>query len=148
MTMQEVRDEHKDSEGDPQIRAKREGLRRARAKRRLAAAVPRATVVLTNPTHYAVALKYEQGVDAAPVCLAKGTDLIAAQIRRIAREHDIPIVENKPLARALHDMTEVDAQIPVAHWQAVAEIIAFVIDLRRNVRRDPPRGSALRLAGD
>lgn len=145
MTLQEVRDEHKESEGDPQIRARREGLRRARARQRLAAAVPKATVILTNPTHYAVALRYETGTDRAPVCVAKGTDLMAAQIRRLAREHDVPVIENRPLARALHDAARVDAEIPVEHWQAVAEIIGYVLDLRRNIRRPLPAGASLRI---
>jgi flagellar biosynthetic protein FlhB len=144
MTLREVRDEHKDSNGDPQIKAKREGLRRARARQRLATAVPRATVVLTNPTHYAIALRYESGTDPAPVCVAKGTDLMAAQIRKLARENDVPVVENRALARALYDVAEVDAEIPVDHWQAVAEIIGYVLDLRRRILRQPPAGSSLR----
>ncbi|MGI3170937.1 flagellar biosynthesis protein FlhB [Pseudooceanicola sp. C21-150M6] len=144
MSVQEVRDEHKDMEGDPQIRAKRERERRKRSQQRIATAVPKSTVILTNPTHFAVALKYENGEDAAPVCMAKGADLMAAQIRRIAREHEIPIVENKPLARALHDVAEIDEEIPYEHWQAVAEIIGYVMDLQRNIDRDPPQGSALR----
>jgi flagellar biosynthetic protein FlhB len=145
MTPREVRDEHKDSEGDPQIRARRDGLRRARARQRLTAAVPRATLILTNPTHYAVALRYESGLTSAPVCVAKGTDLMAAQIRLLARKHDVPIVENRPLARALHDVAEVDAEIPIDHWQAVAEIIGYILDLKRNIHRQPPPGSSLRL---
>ena len=84
------------------------------------------------------------GVDQAPVCVAKGTGLMAAQIRRIARENDVAIVENKPLARSLHALVEVDSQIPVEHWQAVAEIIGYIMDLRRNIRRKPPGGSQLR----
>jgi flagellar biosynthetic protein FlhB len=144
MTLREVSDEHKDSNGDPQIKAKRVGLRRARARQRLATAVPRATVVLTNPTHYAVALRYESGTDPAPVCVAKGTDLMAAQIRKLARENDVPVVENRALARALYDVAEVDAEIPVDHWQAVAEIIGYVLDLRRRILRQPPAGSSLR----
>ena len=101
-------------------------------------------MILTNPTHYAVALRYEPGIDVAPVCVAKGADLLAARIRELAREHEIPIVENKPLARTLHAAIEVDQTIPVEHWQAVAEIIGYVMDLRRNIRRAPPEGSALR----
>ncbi|MGR3379434.1 EscU/YscU/HrcU family type III secretion system export apparatus switch protein [Salipiger abyssi] len=144
MSFQEIKDEMKETEGDPQIRAKRLGLRRERARQRIAAAVPRATVILTNPTHYAVALKYENGVDLAPVCLAKGTDLMAAQIRRLARDSEIPIVENRPLARALYDVSEIDREIPVEHWEAVAAIIGYVLDLERNIRRAPPEGSRLR----
>jgi len=102
-------------------------------------------VIVTNPTHYAVALKYEQGSDAAPVCVAKGADAVAARIRQIARENEVPIVENKPLARTLHATIEVDDTVPVEHWQAVAEIIGYVMDLRRNIRRAPPKGSVLRV---
>ncbi|MGC9369194.1 MAG: flagellar biosynthesis protein FlhB [Paracoccaceae bacterium] len=144
MSIKEVRDEHKEAEGDPQLKVRREEIRRKRARQRVAAAVPTASVVLTNPTHYAVALRYQPGVDTAPVCVAKGADLMAAQIRRLAREHEVPMVENRPLARALHATVEVDDQIPVEHWQAVAEIIGYVMDLRRNIRRKPPAGSSLR----
>ena len=144
MTVKEVRDEMKEAEGDPLIKGKRAALRRQRAQQRIALAVPKANVILTNPTHYAVALKYEQGVDMAPVCVAKGTDLMARQIRIIAHDHEIPIVENKPLARALHDVVEVDATVPVEHWEVVAEIISFVMDLQKNPRRKPPVGSTLR----
>lgn len=146
MSMRELRDEFKDSEGDPYIKAKRGEIRRKRARQRIAVAVPTATLVLTNPTHYAVALKYVPGVDQAPVCVAKGTGLMAAQIRRIARDNDIAIVENRPLARSLHALVEVDSQIPVEHWNAVAEIIGYIMDLRRNIRRKPPAGSQLREA--
>lgn len=144
MSLKEVRDEHKDSEGDPQIRARRAELRRARARQRMAQAVPTASVILTNPTHFAVALKYEQGKDDVPICVAKGADVMAHRIREIARAHDIPMIENRALARALHAAVEVDERIPVEHWQAVAEIIGFVMDLRRSVRRKPPAGSTLR----
>lgn len=144
MSMKELRDEHKETEGDPLIRAKRMGLRRERARQRLATAVPRATVILTNPTHYAVALKYESGKDVAPICLAKGTDLVAARIRSLAAEAEIPLIENRPLARALHDVAEVDKEIPVEHWEAVAAIIGFVMDLKSDKRRAPPEGSRLR----
>lgn len=144
MSMQEIKDEHKDTEGDPHIRAKRMQLRRERARQRIAQAVPRATVVLTNPTHFAVALKYESGVDMAPVCVAKGADLLAARIRELARESDVPIIENKPLARALHGAAEIDKQIPIEHWEAVAAIIGYVMDMQRNIKRPLPEGSSLR----
>lgn len=144
MSVQEVRDEMKESEGDPQIKGRRAALRRARARQRMASAVPSASVILTNPTHYAVALKYEQGVDHAPVCVAKGADLMARRIREIAFEHDVPIVENKPLARSLYDQVEIDQMVPMEHWQVVAEIISFVLDLRHNRHRKPPEGSSLR----
>ena len=144
MSVQDLRDEQKEFEGDPLIRAKRAEQRRKRAMQRITTTVPTATVVLTNPTHFAVALKYENGTDQAPVCVAKGTDLMAAQIRKVARDHEVPVVENKPLARALHDVAEIDAEIPFEHWQAVAEIIGYVMDLSHNIHRLPPAGSSLR----
>jgi flagellar biosynthetic protein FlhB len=144
MSIKEVRDELKESEGDPLIRGKRAQLRRQRATQRIDAFVPQADVILTNPTHYAVALKYEQGVDMAPVCVAKGADLMARQIRLIAHEHEIPIIENKPLARSLYDVVEIDDQVPVEHWEVVAEIIGFVMALKTDPRRKPPAGSELR----
>ncbi|MFY0597985.1 MAG: flagellar biosynthesis protein FlhB [Cognatishimia sp.] len=144
MSVKEIRDEMKEAEGDPLIRGKRAQLRRQRSQQRIAAFVPQADVILTNPTHYAVALKYEQGVDAAPVCVAKGADLMARQIRLIAHEHDIPIVENKPLARSLYDVIDVDERVPVEHWEVVAEIISFVMALKKDPRCKPPVGSELR----
>ncbi|MBR9893196.1 flagellar biosynthesis protein FlhB [bacterium] len=144
MSVKEIKDEVKETEGDPLIRSKRMNIRRERARQRLAQAVPRATVVLTNPTHFAVALKYENGVDMAPVCVAKGADLLAARIRELAKENEIPMVENRPLARALHDVAELDRPIPVEHWEAVAAIIGYIMDLERNIRRTPPEGSSLR----
>ncbi|MBM2575663.1 flagellar biosynthesis protein FlhB [Jannaschia sp. Os4] len=144
MTHKEIRDEHKDSEGDPVLRARRDGVRRARARQRMATAVPQATVVITNPTHFAVALRYVAGRDAAPVCVAKGTDLRAARIRELAVEAGVPLVENRPLARALHATVELEAQVPPEHWQAVAEIVGYVEDLRLGRWRRPPTGAALR----
>ncbi|QPZ89834.1 flagellar biosynthesis protein FlhB [Thioclava electrotropha] len=148
MSLKEIRDEMKDSEGDPQIKGRRAEIARQRARQRMAQAVPTASVIVTNPTHYAVALKYEQGSDAAPVCVAKGADAVAARIRQIARENEVPIVENKPLARTLHATIDVDDTVPIEHWQAVAEIIGYVMDLRRNIRRAPPKGSVLRVDED
>jgi flagellar biosynthesis protein FlhB len=145
MTHKEMRDEHKETEGDPILKQKRAQLRQQRAQARISSAVPMANVVLTNPTHYAVALRYRPGEDQAPVCVAKGTDLMAAQIRKIARDHNIPIIENRPLARALHEAAQLDRTIPVEHWQAVAEIIGFLMDLKARKRRRPPTGSSLRL---
>ncbi|EAQ02016.1 putative flagellar biosynthetic protein flhB [Pseudooceanicola batsensis HTCC2597] len=144
MSVQEIRDEHKEMEGDPLIRAKRAEQRRKRAQQRITTAVPQATVVLTNPTHFAVALRYDNGTDQAPVCVAKGVDLMAAQVRKVARENEVPVVENKPLARALYDVAEIDEEIPFEHWQAVAEIIGYVMDLKHNLNRQPPAGSSLR----
>lgn len=130
MTKQELKDEYKNSEGNPEIKAKLRQIRMERSRRRMMAAVPKATVIVTNPTHYAVALKYEPGM-AAPLCLAKGVDAMALKIREVAGEHSVPIVENVPLARALYASVEIDAEIPVEHYQAVAEVIGYVLRLKR-----------------
>jgi flagellar biosynthesis protein FlhB len=132
MSLQEMKEEFKQSEGDPHVKGRIRQLRQARMKKRMMAAVPRASVIITNPTHYAVALSYERGMP-APVCVAKGTDLIALKIREIAGEHDIPIVENVPLARALYATVEIDDEIPVEHYHAVAEIIGYVMGIRRGL---------------
>jgi flagellar biosynthetic protein FlhB len=116
-------------EGDPQIKGKLRQLRQERARRRMMAAVPDATVVITNPTHFAVALKYDKGMK-APLCVAKGADAVALRIRELAGEHDVPIVENPPLARALFASVDLDQPIPTEHFQAVAEVIGFVMRLR------------------
>jgi flagellar biosynthetic protein FlhB len=129
MTRQEQRDEHKESEGNPHVKAKLRQLARAMAKRRMLKAVPTAAVVLTNPTHYAVALNYERGSNGAPRVVAKGADEVAEHIREIAREHRVPIIANPPLARALFRV-EIDTEIPAEHFRAVAEIIAYVWRLR------------------
>jgi flagellar biosynthetic protein FlhB len=145
MSHKELQDEMKEAEGSPELRAKRARGRREQSRKRVALAVPQASVVLTNPTHFAVALKYEMGADIAPVCVAKGADNMAHRIRELAHEHEVPVLENKPLARALYDSIEVDEVIPVEHWEVVAEIIGFVMDLRNNnTRRNPPEGSSLR----
>ena len=132
MSLQEIKDEFKQTEGDPHIKARIRQLRQASMKKRMMAAVPKASVIITNPTHYSVALSYERGM-AAPVCVAKGVDTIAFKIREVAKEHDIPIVENVPLARALYATVEIDDEIPVEHYQAVAEIIGYVMGLRRGL---------------
>jgi flagellar biosynthesis protein FlhB len=129
MSRQELKDEIKQSEGDPQVRAKIRQIREARARKRMIAAVPEATVVITNPTHYAVALKYESGKMAAPVCVAKGVDTVALKIREVAAEHEVPVIENPPLARALYATVELDAVIPSEHYKAVAGIIGYVLKL-------------------
>jgi len=130
MSLQEMKEEFKASEGDPHIKGRIRQLRHARMKKRMMAAVPKASVIITNPTHYAVALRYERGMP-APICVAKGVDTLALKIREIAGKHDIPIVENVPLARALHATVEVDDEIPVEHYHAVAEIIGYVMGLKR-----------------
>src|ERR1700722_2607098 len=132
MSLQEMKEEFKQSEGDPHVKNRIRQLRHARMKKRMMAAVPKASVIITNPTHYAVALSYERGMP-APLCVAKGVDLVALKIREIAGEHDIPIVENVPLARALYATVEIDDEIPVEHYHAVAEIIGYVMGLRRGL---------------
>jgi flagellar biosynthetic protein FlhB len=132
MSLQEMKEEFKQSEGDPHIKGRIRQLRHARMKKRMMTAVPKASVIITNPTHYAVALSYERGMP-APICVAKGVDNIALKIREIATAHDIPIVENVPLARALHATVEIDAEIPVEHYHAVAQIIGYVMGLRRGL---------------
>lgn len=133
MTKQEVKEEYKQMEGDPHIKARIRSIRMDRARRRMMAAVPTADVVVTNPTHYAVALKYDPTSMAAPRLVAKGTDLVALKIRELAEENDVPIVENPPVARALHATVEIDAEIPPDQYRAVAEIISFVFKLKRRV---------------
>jgi len=145
MTQQEVRDEIKNSEGDPLIRAKRAAIRRERAQVRLVHILPKASVVITNPTHFAVALKYDRNVDVAPICIAKGVDAVAARMRALASENDVPIIENKLVARALYRAVEVDEFIPVEHWKIVAEIIGYIEGLQANIYRTPPDGSQLRI---
>jgi len=134
MSKQEVKEEFKQSEGDPMIRARLRQIRMDRARKRMMAAVPTASVVVTNPTHVAVALKYELGTEGAPTVVAKGAELIAQRIREIATEHKVPIVENPPLARALYAGVEVDQQIPPEHYKAVAGIIGYVFRLQGKLK--------------
>jgi flagellar biosynthetic protein FlhB len=134
MSKQEIKEEFRQTEGDPAVKAKIRQLRMERSRRRMIAAVPEATVIITNPTHYAVALKYESGKMAAPVCVAKGVDALALRIREVAKEHDVPIVENPPLARALHATVEVDQAIPAEHYKAVAQVIGYVLRLSGKMR--------------
>ncbi|MBD8890401.1 flagellar biosynthesis protein FlhB [Roseibium litorale] len=130
MSLQEVKEEYKQTEGDPHIKGKIRQLRQERSRKRMMAAVPSATVVVTNPTHYAVALKYETGMG-APVCLAKGVDAVALRIREVAKENDVPVIENPPLARALYATVEIEQEIPEEHFKAVAEVIGFVFKMRK-----------------
>lgn len=129
MTVQETRDEYKQMEGDPKVKGRIRAIRQERGRKRMMAAVPEATVVITNPTHFAVALKYDRTM-AAPVCVAKGADAVALKIREIAREADVPIIENPPLARALYASVDVDDTIPTEHFKAVAQVIGYVMNLR------------------
>lgn len=132
MTKHEVKDEARSAEGDPQVKGKIRSMRREMHKRIMMGEVPKATVVVTNPTHFAVALRYRQGVDRSPVVVAKGADLIAKRIREIATEHGVPLVENPPLARALHAQVEPGDEIPNELYAAVAEVLAFVFRTGKN----------------
>ncbi|MGH6827632.1 MAG: flagellar biosynthesis protein FlhB [Rhizomicrobium sp.] len=135
MSRQEVKEEFRQNEGDPQVRAKVRQIRYERAKRRMMAKVPGATVVIANPTHFAVALQYESGTMAAPICVAKGVDQLALRIRAVAEEHHVPVIENPPLARALHASVEVDEAIPPEHYKAVAQVIGYVMRLSGKMAR-------------
>lgn len=134
MSRQEIKEELRQGEGDPEVKARLKRIRAERARRRMMDAVPRATVVVTNPTHYAVALQYERTAQAAPKVVAKGVDHMAMRIRAIAEEHRVPIVANPPLARALYAV-DLDREIPEEHYAAVAEIIAYVWRLKGHVGR-------------
>jgi flagellar biosynthetic protein FlhB len=134
MSKQEVKEEYKQQEGDPFMKGKLRQIRTERARRRMMSAVPNASVIVTNPTHYAVALKYEMNSAGAPRLVAKGADLVAARIREVARAHDIPIVENPPVARALYATVELDQEVPPEHYKAVAEIISYVFKLKGRMR--------------
>lgn len=137
MTKQELKDEYKQTEGDPHVRAKLRQLRQEKARVRMMQAVPEADVVITNPTHYSLALKYDPDEMDAPVLIAKGVDDLAMRIREAAKEHDIPLYENKPLARVLYDTVEIDQMIPPEHYQAVAEVISYVFQLKGKLQPKP-----------
>lgn len=131
MTKQEIKDEFKNTEGDPLIKARIRRIQREMAHRRMMAEVPKADVVITNPTHLAVAIKYSPEKMAAPVVVAKGADYIAEKIRNIARENDVPIIEDKPLAQVLYKMVKVNAMVPESLYKAVAEVLAFVYEQKK-----------------
>ena len=131
MTKEEIRKEHKEDEGDPYVKAKIRGLQREAARRRMMAEIPKADVIVTNPTHYAVALKYKSDSMRAPTVVAKGVHLLAARIRELGEEHRVPILEAPPLARALYFHTELESEIPEKLYAAVAEVLAYVFQLRR-----------------
>jgi flagellar biosynthetic protein FlhB len=133
MTKQELKDDARSGEGNPEIKARVRRIQREMFRKRMLQAVPRATVVLTNPTHFAVALEYTRDKSAAPVVIAKGADLIAAKIREIAREHSVPIMENPPLTRALYKECEVGDVIPGQLFGAVAEVLAYLIRIKQLV---------------
>jgi flagellar biosynthesis protein FlhB len=130
MSKEEMKKEHKEQEGNPEIKGRMRQIAHQRLRKRMMAAVPSATVIITNPTHFAVALKYEAGMP-APICVAKGIDVLALRIRAVATENNVPVIENPPLARALHAAVEIDAEIPVEHYKAVAEVIGYVLRLKR-----------------
>jgi len=130
MTRQEIKEENKQMEGDPLIKGRMKRLQREAARKRMMASVPQADVVITNPTHLAVALKYDAEAMSAPMVLAKGADHVAAKIKEIARDHQVPIVENKWVAQVLYRMVDIDGAIPENLYRAVAEILAYVYGLR------------------
>ena len=135
MTKQEVKDEYKQTEGDPHVKSRLRQLRSEKARQRMMQSVPFADVVITNPTHYSIALKYETGEMEAPVCIAKGIDDVALRIREVAKENDIVLYENKPLARALYDTVDIDEMIPAEHFKAVAEVISYVFKLKGKLKK-------------
>ena len=133
MTKEEVKEEYRQAEGDPHVKARQKQIRMEKARRRMMHNVANATVVVMNPTHYAVALRYEPGETAAPMCVGKGVDDIALKIRAVAEENGVEVIEDPPLARALYATTEIDQQIPEEHFQAVAKVIGFIMNRRRKV---------------
>lgn len=135
MSRRDIRDETKQQEGDPHIRARLRQIRLERSRKRMMQNVPKSTVVITNPTHYSVALRYDPEKDAAPVCMAKGADEVALRIREKAKEHNIPIVENVPLARALFASVEIEESVPREHFEAVAKVIGFVMSTSKGKKR-------------
>ncbi len=131
MSKQEIKDEHKQTDGDPQVKGRLRSIRMERARQRMMAAVPDSDVVITNPTHFAVALEYKHGEMEVPKLVAKGVDTVAFKIRELAEEYQIPVVENPPLARALFASVELEEEVPPDHYKAVAEVISYVMKLRR-----------------
>jgi flagellar biosynthesis protein FlhB len=130
MSKHEIKEEYKQTEGSPEVKSKLRALRMEKAKRRMMAEVPKADVIITNPTHYSIALKYDGAKSKAPICIAKGIDKVAFAIREIAKDNDIPIIEDRPLARAMYDKVELDEEIPVEYYKAVAEIISYVYKIK------------------
>ena len=143
MTKEELKEDFKQSEGDPHIKARQKQLRNERARRRMIQAVPDATVVVMNPTHYAVALKYDASETPAPLCVAKGMDSLALKIREVAEAHGVPVIEDPPLARALYATVDIDEIIPPAHYEAVAKIIGFILAAGRKVAARTLKSGAL-----
>ncbi|MDY0235488.1 MAG: flagellar biosynthesis protein FlhB [Gudongella sp.] len=135
MTKQEVKDEYKEMEGNPQIKQARQQKQREIAMSRMMSAIPQADVIVTNPTHLAIAIRYDQKKDNAPIVLAKGADFLATKIREMAKENKIPIMENKELARAIYKKTEIGDYVPIELYKAVAEILALVYQLKEKNKR-------------
>ncbi|HEY8616881.1 flagellar biosynthesis protein FlhB [Phenylobacterium sp.] len=135
MSKEELKEDFKQTEGDPHVKARQKQIRFTRARQRMMQAVPKATVVVMNPTHYAVALKYVQGEDDAPQCVAKGLDSLALKIRAIAEEAGVPVIEDPPLARALYAAVDIEETIPPAHYEAVAKIIGFILNGGKKAER-------------
>ncbi|WP_335870731.1 flagellar biosynthesis protein FlhB [Bacillus sp. 2205SS5-2] len=133
MSKQDIKDEYKNSEGDPLIKSKIKQRQREMAQRRMMQEIPQADVVITNPTHFAIALKYDEAKADAPIVVAKGVDFVAQKIKLIASEHDIIMVENRPLARALHDNAEIGESVPEEFFKAVAEVLAYVYRIQNNI---------------
>jgi len=127
MTKQEVKEEYKQMEGDPMVKARMRSLAQDRSRRRMLAAVPKATFVIANPTHFAIALRYERSEASAPIVVAKGKDLIALKIREIAEKSGIPVIEDKPLARSMYDHVEIDRMIPPDFYKAVAQLLFYIL---------------------
>ena len=132
MSKQELKDEYKNMEGDPVVKGRIRSIQMKMAQQRMMQNVPEADVVITNPTHYAIALKYDKSVNSAPLIVAKGINFLAIKIKEIANENDIPIIENPALARALHDQLEIEQSIPEEFFKAIAEIFTYVYDLKKN----------------
>jgi flagellar biosynthetic protein FlhB len=134
MSRQDLKDEYKQQEGSPEIKNKLRQMRRKFSRSAMMGRIPKATVIVTNPTHFAVALQFEEGMR-APICVAKGVDVLALRIRQLANDHDIPIIEDRPLARSLYRLVDVDDEIPLDLYKPVAEIIGYVMRLRMRRRR-------------
>ncbi|WP_286239952.1 flagellar biosynthesis protein FlhB [Neptuniibacter halophilus] len=145
MTLQEVKDELKNTEGKPEVKGRIRQLQREIAQRQMMKEVPDADVVITNPTHYSVALKYDGDNRGAPILVAKGADFVALKIREIAKEHDVPILAAPPLARAIYNSTELDDEIPSGLYMAVAQVLAYVFQLKRYKARDAERPDELKV---
>lgn len=137
MTKQELKDEYKQTEGDPYVKGRLKQLRMEKARQRMMQAVPKADVIITNPTHYSIALKYDPDEKPAPVVIAKGVDEVALRIREVAKEHDIILFENKPLARSLYDTVDMDQMVPEELYKAVAEVISFVYQKQGKLKSKP-----------